>query len=158
MCVPSPVAGKGLAPWSAAMRMPSPLSKWVSRRDQFYGLGTGAEMRAHHRGAPLEAAGGEDDGIGIERGRDAVAALNGHAADATALRGHDQPTDLGFVKNFDACSLRGVEQLVNNGAAAADRLDPCRTGAEIIGRRDEFDAVALQPSDCRGRILRQRPK
>ena len=57
-------------------------------------------MRAHHRRVALEAAGGEDDGIGIERCRDAVAALNGDAADAVALRGHDQPAHLALVANF----------------------------------------------------------
>ena len=114
-------------------------------------------MRAHHRRIALKSAAGENDGIGGERCRGAIAGVDLDAADAMTLR-HHQPLRFGFVANLHAGLLRGREQFCNDGAAAADRLDARRTGAEIIKRRDEFDAVALQPSDGCGRIVRQGAK
>ena len=128
-----------------------------SRRNQFYRLGTRAQMRAHHLRVSLDSAAGENDGIGVERRRGAIAAVNLDAGDAMAIR-HHQPVRLALVANPHTRLFRGGEQLFDHDAAAADRLDARWTGAEIIQRRDEFDAVALQPSDGRGRVVCQRLK
>jgi len=57
-------------------------------------------------------------------------------------------------KMIAACSA----VIDNASATPADRLNARRPGAEIIKRRDEFDAVALQPSDGCGGIVRQGAK
>ena len=128
-----------------------------SRRDQLDALAAGPEMRAHHRRIALKSAAGENDGIGSERCRRTIAGMNLDAFDAMLPRQH-QPGRLAFIADFHACALPRGEQFCNDGAAAADRLNARRPGAEIIKRRDEFDAVALQPSDGCGCIVRQGAK
>ncbi len=126
-------------------------------RNESQGLGAQPKLRAHHRSVALESTRSENDGIGVEHCCDPVAALNLYAADAMPRR-HHEPRHVGFVANFHPCPFCGAEKLFNNRAAAADRLDTGRAGAEIIEGNDEFDAVALQPSNRWDRILRQRAK
>jgi hypothetical protein len=113
-------------------------------------------MRPHHRAVALEPTGGENDGVGIKRGRDAFAGLNVDAAHA--LVRHHEPARLGFVEKFHACAFGGFQKLFNDGATAPDRLDTGRAGAEIINGNDEFDSVGLEPSNGRDRVLGKRPK
>ena len=61
--------------------------------------------------------------------------LNLDAADATPLR-HHQPGRRGFVAKFHPALSAASSQSFDDGAAAADRLDARRPGAEIIDRRD----------------------
>src|SRR3982075_4771788 len=114
-------------------------------------------MRAHHRRVTLESTGGEDNGVGIERCGHAIAGLSVYAADAITIP-HHQPRRLGFVANLHPCRFCRLEKLCDDGAAAADWLDTGRTGAEIIGRNDEFDAVRPEPSNRLHRVLRERPE
>ena len=80
-----------------------------------------------------------------------------HGTDAVPLR-HHQTSHCSFVENLHPCPLRSADEFFNDGAAAADRLDTGRAGAEVIDRSDEFDAVALEPSNGLNRVLRERPE
>jgi hypothetical protein len=124
-----------------------------ARRNQFEGFRLRSEMRAHHRGVALKSAARENHGVSLERCRSAIAGLRLHATDAMTF--HHQPIQHSFVADLHPCPLRRGGKLFDDGAAATDRLDTGRTGTEIIDGRNEFDAVSLEPSDCRHRMLRQ---
>ncbi len=123
-----------------------------SGRDEPEGLGARPELRTHHRRIALESTAGENDGICIGSCCDTlIARLNVHANKATSLL-LQQPAHPGIVKNPHAGLFCSFEKLFNDNAAASDRLDTGRTGAEIIDWRDEFDPVCLEPSNRCGRI------
>ena len=126
-----------------------------SRRDQSDGLGGRPKMGPHHREIALKSAAGENNGVGIDR-RDLIAGSNMDGADTMPLP-HHQAGRPGLIAKRHTRFPGGVRQRVNNGAAAADRLDP-RPGAEIIDRDVECDAVTLEPSNGRSGALGQRSK
>ncbi|OIQ63905.1 hypothetical protein GALL_545500 [mine drainage metagenome] len=113
-------------------------------------------MRAHHRGVTLKSAAGENDGIGIEQ-CDTVTAPSLDAAYPITRR-HHQTAHRGVVQKLHPSPLCRRAKFGNDDTAAPDRLNAGRAGTEIIDRRHEFDAVAPQPSDRCGRVVRKRAK
>ncbi len=125
-------------------------------RDQSDGLGGRPETGPHHREIALKSAAGENNGVGTDR-RDVIAGSNKDGADAIPLP-HHQAGRRGLIANRHARLSGGGRKRIDDGAAATDRLDPRRTGAEIIDRDVKRDAVTPQPSNGRCGVLCQRSK
>ncbi len=116
-----------------------------ARRDQRHRFAARPEMGAHHLAVGRKAAAGENDRIGGDGFRTVRrTAHHGDAGDAAA-RGVDDIACRTAIADRHAEPLRRRGQRGNEGAPAADRLNPQGTGGEVIGRLREGDAVALEP-------------
>ena len=127
--------------------MPSPVLKCARGASSGTLSPPGAEMLAHHRGVGLEAAAGEDHGVGGER----LAAGEPHAA-RSRRRSAISASAAQRIAERDARGLRGARQLAMDRLAAADRLDARRALGEIIDRLMELHAVRGDPLHRRGRV------
>ncbi len=109
-------------------------------------------MLAHHRAVALEAAAGEDDGVGGE-GLARAARFDHDAGDAAVLA--RERLRRAAVAQHDTRHFRRAGERRDDRRAAAGRLDARWSLGEVVGRLDELDAVAGDPLHGCGRVVRE---
>ena len=114
-------------------------------RDQLDALGASAEMSPHHIDVALKTAGGEHNGVSIER--PVVASLVRTLIPLIYRSPSSSAFASTFVANLYPCSFCRLGNFLDDSPAAAGRLDPRPAGAEIIDRHSELDPVRLQPAN-----------
>src|SRR6267378_329632 len=117
----------------------------------------GPEVARAHLHVGLEAPGGEDDGVRLDRLAAAVRGPDLHAGDDTARVG-EQPVRLGLEADVDALLLRRLVVHVDQAGPAADRLqhevaEERELAAHLEGlaaeHRDPADPLRLHPAHRR---------
>ncbi len=133
------------------MRMPEPSLRARARRNRPQQFAPGPEVLAQHGRITLKPAACEHDCMRRKFACRAVRESRGNACDR-AIRRAQQPLRAAGIVERHACLLRRTTQRLDDGRAAADRLDARWADTQVVARRVELHAVRLDPRGSSRRL------